>query len=258
MKGAKKHGNKQQDTQRRKQKRPGSCRRAATRRDKHWTKDQDSLLSLAKAHGWTKDIGDMVKGWKEKKERVSQRGGSEGFSFCKKRKRRRDGGLTIALFGQFSWPVCQALHDDVHVFTIGTIIRHKRAGIFGDEEHNALKSLLGVLAQHKCSPVLERGLCDEELCKVAGPCHFAFGSSRSWQFARGQSEKVAPEWRDKGHKQIKGAWVKITFKTRRSPQSAWGFLSVLYFWSGFVGQHNDTKNRSFGKDCVQNTKTAIV
>ena len=39
--------------------------KAATRRDKHLEQDWDTLPSLAKEHGWTKDIEEMTKIWKE-------------------------------------------------------------------------------------------------------------------------------------------------------------------------------------------------
>ena len=54
---------------------------------------------------------------------------------------------------------------------------------------------LVVLAHRTCSLVLQQGLCDEELCKVA----LSFGSSHCWQCAGGPSEKVVPNWSDKGH-----------------------------------------------------------
>ena len=51
-----------------------------------------------------------------------------------------------------------------------------------------------LIAHHVCSPVLKRGLCDEELCKAALSCHFALdlltvgnlqvARVRSWNGAR--------------------------------------------------------------------------
>ena len=44
---------------------------------------------------------------------------------------------------------------------------------FGDEEHNLWNLLLGLHAHHTCRPVLQRGLCEEDLCKAALSLHFA-------------------------------------------------------------------------------------
>ena len=69
---------------------------------------------------------------------------------------------------------------------------------FGDEEHNVWNLVLEVLAHHRCSPVLQRGVCATKSYAKWLLFYFA-GSCPYWQCSGGQSEKVAPIWSDKGH-----------------------------------------------------------